>query len=90
MRVKPRPQINAEVADESLMWETVSAGFAQKRKTILNNLRSAPADLLGLVEAAGGASTLLEDAGLDPRRRAEALTLAEWVGLTKTLLRRGR
>jgi len=76
--------------DERMFLRLVGAGFAQKRKTILNNLRSAPADLLGLVEAAGGASTLLEDAGLDPRRRAEALTLAEWVGLTKTLLRRER
>ena len=41
MRLGFRPRINTEVADEALLWETVSAGFAQKRKTILNNLRHA-------------------------------------------------
>jgi 16S rRNA (adenine1518-N6/adenine1519-N6)-dimethyltransferase len=79
-----------EVFDDSLFLRLVSAGFAQKRKTIFNNLRSAPADVRGLVDAAGGAASLLEDAGIDPQRRAEALTLAEWAGLTEALVRRGR
>ncbi|HKG98220.1 MAG TPA: 16S rRNA (adenine(1518)-N(6)/adenine(1519)-N(6))-dimethyltransferase RsmA, partial [Pyrinomonadaceae bacterium] len=35
MRLKIRPQINADIADQNALWETVSAGFAQKRKTIL-------------------------------------------------------
>jgi 16S rRNA (adenine1518-N6/adenine1519-N6)-dimethyltransferase len=76
--------------DEKLFRRLVSAGFAQKRKTILNNLRSAPADLRELLDAAGGGAALLEDAGIDPQRRAEALTLAEWVGLSEALTRRGR
>jgi len=76
--------------DEKLFLRLVSAGFAQKRKTILNNLRSAPEDLRALFGQEGAASTLLEDAGIDPRRRAEALTLAEWLALTETLARRGR
>jgi 16S rRNA (adenine1518-N6/adenine1519-N6)-dimethyltransferase len=79
-----------EVFDDSLFQRLVSAGFAQKRKTIFNNLRSAPADVRDIVDAAGGAASLLEDTGLDPRRRAEALTLAEWAGLTEALRRRGR
>jgi 16S rRNA (adenine1518-N6/adenine1519-N6)-dimethyltransferase len=74
--------------DEKLFLRLVSAGFAQKRKTILNNLRSAPADVRELIDAAGGAASLLADAGLDPQRRAEALTHAEWLRLTQALARR--
>ena len=80
----------AEGFAEKLFLRLVSAGFAQKRKTILNNLRSAPADMRELVDAAGGAASLLEGAGIDPQRRAEALTLAEWAGLSEALMRRGR
>src|SRR5215216_462194 len=38
MRLRVRPRINTEVTDEVLLREVVSAGFALKRKTILNNL----------------------------------------------------
>ncbi|MDT7687457.1 MAG: rRNA (adenine1518-N6/adenine1519-N6)-dimethyltransferase [Acidobacteriota bacterium] len=76
--------------DERLFLRTVSAGFAQKRKTIFNNLRSAPADLRSLVEAAGGAAALLEAVNVNPQRRAEALTLAEWAALTRALGKRGQ
>jgi 16S rRNA (adenine1518-N6/adenine1519-N6)-dimethyltransferase len=75
----------AEVSDESLLWRVVGAGFAQRRKTILNNLRHAPPALLPRVEAAGGAGALLERAGVEPQRRAETLTLAEWVALALSL-----
>ncbi|HEX8189669.1 MAG TPA: 16S rRNA (adenine(1518)-N(6)/adenine(1519)-N(6))-dimethyltransferase RsmA, partial [Pyrinomonadaceae bacterium] len=85
-RLRARPGA-AEVFDERLFLRLVGAGFAQKRKTILNNLRSAPADLR--VGQAGGAAALLEDAGIDPRRRAEALTLDDWRGLADALARRG-
>jgi 16S rRNA (adenine1518-N6/adenine1519-N6)-dimethyltransferase len=71
--------------DERLFLRAVSAGFAQKRKTILNNLRAAPAELRALVDAAGGGDALLDAAGIDPRRRAEALTLEEWAALTRAL-----
>ena len=82
--------VEAEDFDEKLFLRLAGAGFAQKRKTILNNLRSAPADLRDLIDAAGGAASVLEEAGVDPLRRAEALTLAEWVALTKALPGRGR
>ena len=67
--------------DESLFLRLVGAGFAQKRKTILNNLRHAPEDLRARFDAAGGAAALLEAAGIDPQRRAEALTHAEWAAV---------
>jgi 16S rRNA (adenine1518-N6/adenine1519-N6)-dimethyltransferase len=71
--------------DEALLWRVVMAGFAQRRKTIFNNLRHAPSVLLSQIEAAGGANILLEKAAIEPQRRAETLTLAEWVALARTL-----
>jgi 16S rRNA A1518/A1519 N6-dimethyltransferase RsmA/KsgA/DIM1 with predicted DNA glycosylase/AP lyase activity len=49
----------------------VSAAFAQKRKTILNNLKLFRAD----------AANVLAEANIDYRRRAETLTLEEWFGI---------
>ena len=86
-RLRARPRPAAEVA-ESLFPRVVSAGFAQKRKTILNNLRSAPAEVRALVEAAGGPAALLAAAGVEPQRRAEALTLAEWAAIVREIQRR--
>jgi len=78
MRLKFRPRINADVADEGLLWETVSAGFAQKRKTILNNLRNASGRLQETLKRNGGASIVLCKANVELQRRAETLTLEEW------------
>jgi 16S rRNA (adenine1518-N6/adenine1519-N6)-dimethyltransferase len=78
MRLRFRPRINANVADESLLWETVSAGFAQKRKTILNNLRHSTGRLQETLKRNGGASIVLCKAGVDLQRRAETLTIEEW------------
>jgi len=78
MRVKFRPRINTEIADERLLWETVSAGFAQKRKTILNNLRNASGRLQEALKRNGGASIVLCKANVELQRRAETLTLEEW------------
>ena len=71
--------------DEDLFWELASAGFAQKRKTILNNLRHTPAQLTELIKGHGGASIILCRAGIELQRRAETLTLEEWVRLARTL-----
>jgi 16S rRNA (adenine1518-N6/adenine1519-N6)-dimethyltransferase len=78
MRLKFRPRINAENADEGLLWEVVSAGFAQKRKTILNNLRQASGRLQEVLKRNGGASIVLCKANVELQRRAETLTLEEW------------
>lgn len=86
MRLKFRPQINAEITDESLVWEVVSAGFAQKRKTILNNLRHAPGRLQELLKRNGGASIVLCKAQIDLQRRAETLTVEEWGRITRAIL----
>ncbi|HSE15850.1 MAG TPA: 16S rRNA (adenine(1518)-N(6)/adenine(1519)-N(6))-dimethyltransferase RsmA [Pyrinomonadaceae bacterium] len=86
MRVKVRTRIKAEVADQELLWATVSAGFAQKRKTILNNLRNASGRLQESLKRNGGASIVLCKAGIDLKRRAETLTVEEWARITQAQL----
>jgi 16S rRNA (adenine1518-N6/adenine1519-N6)-dimethyltransferase len=85
MRLKFRPQINADVADQNLLWETVSAGFAQKRKTILNNLRNASGRLQDVLKRNGGASIVLCKANVELQRRAETLTLEEWARIVQAM-----
>lgn len=85
IRVRVRPRIAVEVTDEHLLLQLVSAGFAQRRKTIFNNLRHAPAGMRQLVEDAGGAQHLLTASGIEASRRAETLTLEEWARLSNSL-----
>ncbi len=68
VKLSPKPP---SAADEPAFRKLVSAAFAQKRKTILNNLKSVVID----------AETTLKEAAIDPRRRAETLTLDEWLAL---------
>ena len=75
----------APAKNENLLWQLVSAGFAQRRKTILNNLRGAPPELLELTKRHGGASIILCQAEIDVQRRAETLTLDEWLRLVRTI-----
>ena len=49
IRLKLKQQA-ALAKNEKLLWQLVSAGFAQRRKTILNNLRGAPPELLELIK----------------------------------------
>ena len=86
MRLKFRPRIYTENTDEGLLWEVVSAGFAQKRKTILNNLRNASGRLQEVLKRNGGASIVLCKAGIDLQRRAETLTIEEWLRITQAQL----
>jgi len=86
VRLRVRPRIAADVKDEKLLWQVVSAGFAHPRKTILNNLREAPGPIQELLKKRGGASIVLCDAGIPPLRRAETLGLEEWALLVNALL----
>ena len=85
VKLRLRPHFAADVQDEKLLWQVVSAGFAQRRKTILNNLRNAPSPLQEIVKSHGGASIVLCRAEVDLQRRAETLTLEEWAMLVNAL-----
>ncbi len=71
-RLTPKPKTDI---DETHFRELVSTAFSQKRKTILNNLKSKYPD----------AREKLERSGIDPSRRAESLALDEWIALLRSL-----
>jgi 16S rRNA (adenine1518-N6/adenine1519-N6)-dimethyltransferase len=70
-----------EVADEAKFFALVRASFAQRRKTILNNLKAA-ASALNFTQPLESA---LEAAFVAPRRRAETLSIAEFAALFTAL-----
>jgi 16S rRNA (adenine1518-N6/adenine1519-N6)-dimethyltransferase len=75
-----RPSLN--VANESLFFEVVKAGFSQRRKTLANALATLPqAGALGR----DGLARLLAQAGLPASVRAEALPLEAFARLTALL-----
>ena len=81
----PRPKVSSAVVrlipkskseiDETNFRALVSSSFAQKRKTIANNLRSHYPEY----------QTALLEAGIEPQRRAETLSLEEWFRLAKAI-----
>ena len=85
IRLTLRPDLAEMLRDQKLLWQVVSAGFAQRRKTMLNNLRNAPHPLQEIVKSHGGASIVLCQAEVELQRRAETLTLDEWVRITRAL-----
>jgi 16S rRNA (adenine1518-N6/adenine1519-N6)-dimethyltransferase len=78
-----KTRIERPVDDEQLLTRVVQAAFGQRRKTLRNALS---AGLLPLDAAA--AESLLEASGIDPRRRAETLSVDEFVTLTNHVGRR--
>jgi 16S rRNA (adenine1518-N6/adenine1519-N6)-dimethyltransferase len=85
LRLTFRTNAPVELKDEELMWQLVSAGFAQKRKTMLNNLRHSSGKLQEVIGQNGGASIVLCKAGVDVQRRAETLTVEDWVRITRAM-----
>ncbi|MBE2269870.1 MAG: ribosomal RNA small subunit methyltransferase A [Anaerolinea sp.] len=69
------PPVAVPSADQ--FFRVVKAGFGQKRKQLKNSLAE------GLHIDHDAAAVLLESAGIDPKRRAETLSLAEWAALTR-------
>jgi 16S rRNA (adenine1518-N6/adenine1519-N6)-dimethyltransferase len=75
IRLRARRQTAAAVDDESLFIELTKVLFAQRRKTILNNLR-AGWKRLGLADGSRTRQAL-SSSNLDPQRRAETLSIEE-------------
>ncbi|MSQ10811.1 MAG: ribosomal RNA small subunit methyltransferase A [Dehalococcoidia bacterium] len=76
LRIDVYPAPPVDVPSEAAFFSTVKAGFRAKRKQLRNSLARGweiPAE-----EAAG----IAEKAGIDPQRRPETLSLAEWAQLT--------
>jgi len=74
----PLPQPRVEVDDEDYFRRVVKGAFAQRRKTLRNSLVGSGFDAKA-VDAA------LNRAAIDPARRGETLSLAEFATLARTL-----
>lgn len=75
--VYPQPRVPAEQLDA--FFAIVRAGFGQKRKQLHNSLASQlplPHDVI---------RDALQQAGIDPRRRAQTLSIEEWLALLDAL-----
>ena len=72
----PQPLIAEQFLD--IFFHLIKAGFSQKRKTIRNAFKSGLGWPLTLVD------NLLFKSGMDPKRRAETLSLPEWNLLCKS------
>ena len=70
---------NYDVKDEELFFKMIKSAFAQRRKTILNSVSS------GMGIGKDKISLAIENAGLSPTARAEALTMEELVALANKI-----
>ncbi|MFD3261960.1 16S rRNA (adenine(1518)-N(6)/adenine(1519)-N(6))-dimethyltransferase RsmA [Paenibacillus lentus] len=85
IRLSVRKQPPVSVEDEGFFFDVVHASFAQRRKTIANNLKSR----FFPKEGRERLEQLLNEAGIDPRRRAETLSLQEYAVLSNVLFAAG-
>ncbi|MBI4640116.1 MAG: ribosomal RNA small subunit methyltransferase A [Candidatus Tectomicrobia bacterium] len=85
IKVKPLKKPRIEVHDEVHYLKLVKALFAQRRKTVLNNLKHAPF-LFSQGSSFQACSELLRLAGIDPQRRGETFTLEEFERVSRAIL----
>ena len=74
-----RPVPALELRDEAFFWHVVRAAFGQRRKQLGNTLRAAEPDRDKITQA-------LSACAIDPQRRGETLSLAEFAALAHALL----
>lgn len=79
LAIKEIRLITDSLENEKLFWQLVGICFAQKRKTILNNLKNTPADLSEKILNKKSAAEILATALIEPNRRAESLTIKDWI-----------
>lgn len=79
VRLEVLPEPAAAVDDVDGFFQVVKAGFSQKRKQLHNALAA------GLRMESARLEPALAQAGVDPKRRAETLTLAEWGAVAREL-----
>ena len=82
IRLTRRKKPLVEVKDEEFFFTVTRSSFAQRRKTILNNLTSQLPDGKARKEEILHA---LESSGIDPSRRGETLSIPEFAALSDAL-----
>ncbi|OQP00447.1 16S rRNA (adenine(1518)-N(6)/adenine(1519)-N(6))-dimethyltransferase [Geobacillus sp. 44C] len=82
IRLIKRKQPPVKVKDEAFFFQVVRASFAQRRKTILNNLVNNLPNGKAMKEQI---ERVLTETDIDPRRRGETLTMEEFAALSNAL-----
>ena len=80
LEIKFKTAIKCPAKDEVFFFKIIKAAFGQRRKTLRNALAGSELHL-----DTSTAQRVLESAGIDPSRRAETLTVSEFVELSKGL-----
>jgi 16S rRNA (adenine1518-N6/adenine1519-N6)-dimethyltransferase len=78
LRIDVLPVRRTTPEDEAVFFKLARAGFSTRRKQLINAISSG----LDIDKADGEA--MLTRAGIDPKRRAETLTIEEWLKLTRS------
>lgn len=79
--IRIRPHRDAPPVDREVFFRWVRAGFSQPRKQLRNTLSAA------LQMSKTDVDALLRQVGIDPSRRAESLSIAEWTRLAQSVTR---
>lgn len=79
VRIDPHPQLPLDGREVGAFFDVVRAGFAQRRKQLRNAL------LHGLPLSADQLSEAMAAAAIDPSRRAQTLSVEEWLALYHAL-----
>ena len=82
IRLDLRKECPVDLIDQKIFFETVKGGFGQRRKTLLNSLTG----VRGLPKPE--IADALDAAGIDPKRRAETLSLDEFAAVANEIARR--
>ena len=81
LELKFKTEIDPKATDETFLFKVIKAGFGNRRKTLKNALAASELNM-----DANTAKIVLEEAGIDPIRRAETLSVEEFVKLCNTLI----
>lgn len=82
IRLDLRKECPVDLIDQKIFFETVKGGFGQRRKTLMNSLTG----VRGLPKPE--IADALDAAGIDPKRRAETLSLDEFAAVANEIARR--
>ncbi len=83
IRLTKRDEPAVAVKDESFFFHVIKSSFSQRRKTILNNLIN---QLPNGKQKKEDVLSALEEAGIEPSRRGETLSIEEFARLSDCLL----
>jgi len=81
LELKFKKEIDHKAADEQFLFKVIKSGFGNRRKTLKNALAASELNI-----DPNTATLVLEKSGIDPIRRAETLTVEEFVRLSNNLL----